>query len=156
MLSTVTGPNDTVLELRGSLKIFLEINGVVNVAKVLVVDDSAFLAEKIKGFLESNGHEVVGSAEDGNEGFTMYKELKPNLVTLDITMPNRDGQECLSDILSFDSGAKVVMVSAIDDQRVIVDCMNIGAKGFIEKPLKFKNKEFCDDFIDTIKQALTH
>lgn len=125
-------------------------------AKVLVVDDSSFLAEKIKGFLESNGHEVVGMGEDGNEGFSLYKNLRPNLVTLDITMPNRDGQECLTDILGFDRSAKVIMVSAIDDQKVIVDCMNIGAKGFVEKPLKFKNREFCDDFVETINQALSH
>lgn len=125
-------------------------------AKVLVVDDSAFLAQKIKGFLESKGHEVVGIGEDGNEGLRLYQDLRPNIVTLDITMPNRDGQECLTDILSFDQSAKVIMVSAIDDQKVIVDCMNSGAKGFVEKPLKFKNKEFCADFLETIDQALKH
>ncbi len=123
-------------------------------ARIVVVDDSVFLAEKIKGFLESRGHEVIAMGEDGNEGVALYREHRPDLVTLDITMPNKDGHDCLSEIMQIDNKARVVVVSAIDDQSVILDCMNIGAMGFIEKPLKFKNHEFCESFAETINAAL--
>ena len=123
-------------------------------ANFLVVDDSAFLADKIKAHLESNGHTVVGIALDGNVGVSMYKELKPDMVTLDITMPNKDGHDCLMEILQFDAQAKAVIISAVEDKKIIVDCLNLGAKAFIAKPLKFKKSDFCHDFDATIDGAL--
>ncbi|MBV1883220.1 MAG: response regulator [Pseudomonadales bacterium] len=123
-------------------------------ARVLVVDDSSFLAEKIKGYMESKGHEIVGIAEDGVQGLQSYMQHKPDLVTLDLTMPNKDGHDCLMDILSFDANAKAVIVSAIDDKKLIMDCLKLGAKGFVEKPLKFKNAEFCTVFDSAINDAL--
>ncbi len=123
-------------------------------ATVLVVDDSTFLAEKIKAHIESIGHEVIGIAEDGVQAIEMYKELNPDLVTLDITMPNKDGHDCLMDILEYDAQARAVIVSAIDDKKIIVNCLNLGAKGFIEKPLKFKDSTFCDYFNATLNDAL--
>lgn len=123
-------------------------------ARVLIVDDSEFLADKIKRFFEAEGHEVVAIGEDGNQGVELYKQHRPDLVTLDITMPNKDGHDCLADIMAFDSTARALMVSAIDDQSVIVNCMNIGAKGFIEKPLRLRDPEFCKAFIETVNEAL--
>ena len=126
----------------------------VSMPRILVVDDSLFLAGKIKTHLEKLGHEVVGIAEDGVQAVEMYKEYKPALFTLDITMPNKDGHDTLIEIMNFDSTAKAVIISAIDDKKMIVNCLNLGAKGFIEKPLKFNNDDFCTKFQDTLNEAL--
>ena len=123
-------------------------------AKILIVDDSAFLAKKIKTFVEGVGHEVIALAEDGIQAVEMYRLHQPDLVTLDITMPNKDGLDCLMEILDFDKDANAIIVSAIDDKKVIVDCLNLGAKGFIEKPLKFKDQEFCTKFNTALTNAL--
>ena len=134
--------------------IIISIFRVLKMASVVIVDDSVFLADKIKAFLEAEGHEVLGVDEDGNEGFALYKEHKPDFITLDITMPVRDGQECLEDILEYDESASAIVVSAIDDKAIILDCMTTGAKGFIEKPLKFSNDDFCTVFREAIEAAL--
>ena len=123
-------------------------------ANILVVDDSLFLTKQIKEFLENNNHTVVGVGNSSQEGFEMYKDLKPDLVTLDLTMPNRSGFECLKDILSYDVSAKVVIVSAIKDKGKMMSCLEVGALDFIEKPLKFKNPSFCQSFINSIETAL--
>ncbi|PCJ21624.1 MAG: two-component system response regulator [Gammaproteobacteria bacterium] len=122
--------------------------------RIAIVDDSLFLANKIKNYLETQGHEIVGIADDGITGFELYKTASPDLITLDITMPNRDGFECLKDILVFNPDANVIVISAIDEQAVIVDCINKGAKGFIEKPLQLKSEVFCQDFNQTVNDAL--
>ena len=124
-------------------------------AKVVVVDDSKFLAKLLKSFFEEEGHEVLGIGLDGNEGFELYKMHQPDLVTLDLTMPNRDGKDCLSDILLFDSSAKVLIVSAIQEIDVVQDCLQIGAKGFLEKPLRFQDEKYREIFHNTVMQALT-
>ena len=122
--------------------------------RIAIVDDSLFLAGRIKAYLESQGHEIVGVADDGISGFELYKTAHPDLITLDITMPNRDGFECMKDIIIFNPKANVIVISAIDEQAIIVDCMSNGAKGFIEKPLQFKSDLFCQDFNQTISDAL--
>ncbi|PCJ16693.1 MAG: two-component system response regulator [Gammaproteobacteria bacterium] len=123
-------------------------------ASFLVVDDSPFLADKIKAHVEGCGHTVVGIARDGQIGVDMYKEFRPDIVTLDITMPNKDGHDCLMEILDFDADASAVIISAIEDKKMVVDCLNLGAKGFIAKPLKFKKTDFCAEFNATINDAL--
>lgn len=117
---------------------------------VVIVDDSKFLAKNIKAFMEQvMGFNVVGVGHNGEEAVELYKTLQPDLITLDITMPIKDGQEALSDILSLYPEARVVMMSAVRGQT-ITDCIKEGASGFIEKPLKFNE----DDFVANTKELL--
>ena len=105
--------------------------------KVLIVDDSMFVAKQISQILSSEGYEIVGTAKDGIEGHEKYKELHPNvdLVTMDITMPNMDGVTCLQKIIEFDPEAKIVMISALGKQDLVKQSLLSGAKNYIVKPL---------------------
>jgi two-component system chemotaxis response regulator CheY len=103
-------------------------------AKVLVVDDAAFMRMMIKDILTKNGYDVVGEAENGADAVVKYRELTPDLVTLDITMPEMDGLAALKEIRSFDSNAKVIMCSAMGQQAMVIDAIQAGAKDFIVKP----------------------
>ena len=122
-------------------------------AKIIVVDDSDYLIGEIKKFLVADGHEVVAIGKDGNEGVDLYKEHKPDLTLLDITMPNKDGRDCLTGILQYDDNARVIVVSAVRDAAIIMECLKKGARGYVEKPLKFKDAEFCNEFRATIENA---
>jgi two-component system chemotaxis response regulator CheY len=101
--------------------------------KILLVDDAAFMRMILKKILEPTGNQLV-EAVDGADGVSKYKEHKPNLVLLDIIMPNTDGIECLKQIIAFDKAAKVVMCSSIGQQTVVNDAIKIGARDFIIKP----------------------
>ncbi|EHQ89991.1 response regulator [Desulfosporosinus youngiae] len=102
--------------------------------KVLIVDDAAFMRMSIKMILEKSGFEVLGEAENGIEGVRKYKELKPDVVTMDITMPEMTGIEALKAIREFDPKAKVVMVSAMGQERLVKQAIINGAKSFVVKP----------------------
>ena len=104
--------------------------------KILVVDDAAFMRLTLKTMLEKNGFEVVGQAENGRKAIEMYKSLKPEIVTMDITMPDMDGVEALAEIIKFDPKANVIMLSAMGQEGKIRDAVLNGAKGFIVKPFK--------------------
>lgn len=108
--------------------------------KVLVVDDSMFVAKQIGQILTSEGYEVVSTAADGLEGVEKYKELCPNvdLVTMDITMPKMDGITALEQIIAFDKNAKVVMISALGKEELVKKALLLGAKNYIVKPLDRK------------------
>ena len=108
--------------------------------KVLVVDDSMFVAKQLGQILTSEGYEVVATAVDGKEGVDKYKELCPNvdLVTMDITMPKMDGLTALEQIMAFDKNAKVVMVSALGKEELVKKSLMLGAKSYIVKPLDRK------------------
>ncbi|XXM71799.1 response regulator [Lysinibacillus sphaericus] len=103
-------------------------------ATILVVDDAKFMRMTLGNMLTSSGHTVVGEAENGAEGVQMYAELQPDLVTMDITMPVMDGIEALKAILSQYPKAKVIMCSAMGQQRIVVEAIESGAKDFIVKP----------------------
>jgi len=105
-------------------------------ARVLIVDDAAFMRISIKNMLTKNGYEVVGEAENGKVGVEKYKELKPDIVTMDITMPEMSGLDALKEIIKFDPAAKVVMVSAMGQEAMVRDSVISGAKTFIVKPFK--------------------
>lgn len=107
-------------------------------AKILVVDDSPFIVRQISQFLEKGGHEIVGTAIDGIQAIEKFKELKPDVVTLDITMPKMDGIEALEKILEIDMSAKVIMVSALGKEDMIKKAFLKGAKNYIVKPLDKK------------------
>ncbi len=108
--------------------------------KVLVVDDSMFVAKQIGQILTSEGYEIVSTAGDGVEGVEKYKELCPNvdLVTMDITMPKMDGITALEQIMAFDKNAKVVMISALGKEELVKKALLLGAKNYIVKPLDRK------------------
>jgi len=104
--------------------------------KILIVDDAAFMRLSLKTTLERNGFEVVGEAENGRKAVELYKILKPEIVTMDITMPDMDGIEALAEIMKFDSKANVIMLSAMGQETKIKEAIILGAKGFIIKPFK--------------------
>lgn len=108
--------------------------------KVLVVDDSMFVAKQIGQILTSEGYEVVATASDGLDGVEKYKELCPNvdLVTMDITMPKMDGITALEQIMAFDKNAKIVMISALGKEELVKKALLLGAKNYIVKPLDRK------------------
>ena len=108
--------------------------------KVLIIDDSMFIAKQLGQILTSEGFDVVGTAADGLQGIEKYKELHPNvdLVTMDITMPQMDGVTALEKLLEFDKNAKVVMISALGKQDLVKQCLLAGAKNYIVKPLDRK------------------
>lgn len=108
--------------------------------KVLVVDDSMFVAKQLGQILSSEGYEIVATAADGKEGVDKYKELYPNVdvVTMDITMPRMDGLTALEQIMAFDKEAKVVMVSALGKEELVKKSFMLGAKNYIVKPLDRK------------------
>ena len=104
--------------------------------RVLIVDDAAFMRMSIRKMLEENGFEVVGEAENGVMAIEKYQELQPEVVTMDITMPEMDGLEALREIKKIDPAASIVMVSALGQEARMKEAIIYGAKGFIVKPFK--------------------
>lgn len=104
--------------------------------KVLIVDDAAFMRLAIRKILEDNGFEVVGEAANGIEGIQKYKELEPDVVTMDITMPDMTGIDALKVIRSLNPNANVVMLSAMGQEVMVQEAIKYGAKSFIVKPIK--------------------
>ena len=104
--------------------------------KVVIVDDAAFMRLTLKTMIERNGFEVVGEAENGLRGVAKCKELNPDIVTMDITMPEMDGIEALKNIRKNNPSASVIMVSAMGQERFILEAISNGAKGFLVKPFK--------------------
>ena len=104
--------------------------------RVLIADDSAFMRTVIKGVLAKAGYEIAGEAESGEEVAEKYGELKPDLVTLDIVMMGNGGLQAAKGILSRDPSAKVLMVSSMGQQALVVDAIKAGAKGFVVKPFE--------------------
>ncbi|PJI08207.1 MULTISPECIES: response regulator [Clostridium] len=103
-------------------------------ARVLIVDDAAFMRLSMKSMLVKNGFEVVGEAENGEIGVIKYKELSPDIVTMDVTMPKLDGIQSLKLIKEYDSKAKVVMITAMGQGKTVKRAVLNGAKSFIVKP----------------------
>ena len=108
--------------------------------RVLVVDDSMFVAKQIGQILSSEGYEIIATAVDGKEGVDKYKDLYPNVdvVTMDITMPRMDGITALEQIMAFDKNARVVMISALGKEELVKRSLLLGAKNYIVKPLDRK------------------
>ncbi len=118
-------------------------------AKVLIVDDAAFMRMALKMALEKSGFEIAGEAENGAIGVEKYKELSPDLVTMDITMPTMSGVDALKAIRAYDSKAKIVMVTAMGQEPIIREAIESGASSFIIKPF---NEEHI---IKTFNQVLS-
>jgi len=116
--------------------------------RVLIVDDAAFMRMMIKDILAKNGFDVVGEAADGVQAIEKYKELTPDLVTMDITMPEMDGITALKEIKSIDPNSIVIMCSAMGQQAMVIDAIQAGAKDFIVKPFQ------AERVLEAINKAL--
>ena len=115
---------------------------------ILIVDDAQFMRMMLKDILSKNGYNVVGEAANGAEAFLRYKELKPDLVTMDITMPEVDGIQGLKDIRDYDSNAKVIMCSAMGQQAMVIEAIQNGAIDFVVKPFQ------ADRVISAVKKVI--
>jgi two-component system chemotaxis response regulator CheY len=105
-------------------------------ARVLVVDDAAFMRKMVSDVLTKGGHEVVGEAGNGTEAVDRYAELRPEVTTLDITMPEKDGLAALREIIQLDPAARVVMCSALGQETKVLESIKAGAKDFVVKPFQ--------------------
>ncbi|RFU61537.1 response regulator [Peribacillus glennii] len=117
--------------------------------KILIVDDAAFMRMMIKDILSKNGFEVVGEAADGAQAVEKYKETQPDLVTMDITMPEMDGIAALKEIKKINPNAKVIMCSAMGQQAMVIDAIQAGARDFIVKPFQ------ADRVLEAINKTLS-
>ncbi len=116
--------------------------------RVLIVDDAAFMRMMIKDILQKNGFEVVGEASNGVEAVNLYKKERPDVVTMDITMPDMDGIEAVKEIRTFDANAKIIMCSAMGQQSMVMDAIKSGAKDFIVKPFQ------ADRVLEAIRKVI--
>ncbi len=115
---------------------------------ILICDDAAFMRMMIKDILTKNGYNVAGEAENGKVAVEKYNELKPDLVMMDITMPEMDGIQALKKIKENDSAATVIMCSAMGQQAMVIESIQSGAKDFIVKPFQ------ADRVIEAVKKAV--
>lgn len=107
-------------------------------ATILIVDDSRTSRKMLRNILEADGYTIVGEAKDGEEGVSYYKELRPDITTMDITMPVLDGLNALRKIMEIDNKAKVIMVTAAGQKGKMLDAMKLGATDFLAKPFEPK------------------
>ncbi|MEN1969961.1 response regulator [Lentibacillus sp. N15] len=117
-------------------------------AKILVVDDAKFMRVTLGAILEKDNHVIAGEAQNGREAIDQYKELKPDIVTMDITMPVMNGIDAIKEIIKYDEQAKIVVCSAMGQQKVVVDAIEFGAKDFIVKPFEESR------VLETVKRVL--
>ena len=115
---------------------------------ILICDDAAFMRMMIKDILSKNGYNVMGEAENGAVAVEKYSELKPDLVLMDITMPEMDGINALKNIKAADAGANVIMCSAMGQQAMVIESIQSGAKDFIVKPFQ------ADRVIEAVKKVI--
>ena len=117
-------------------------------ARILIVDDAAFMRKLLTDTLAGSGHEVIGEAATGQAGVEQYQALRPDLTTLDITMPEKDGLTALREILSFDPAARVIMCSALGQESKVLESVRAGARDFIVKPFN------ADRLVEAVAKAL--
>ncbi len=122
--------------------------GSLGVKSILVVDDAAFMRLMLKDILSQNGYAVVGEAKNGVEAVDMYRKMKVDLVTMDITMPEMDGITAIRHIRSHDPTARIIVCSAMGQQAMVLEAIQSGARDFIVKPFQ------ADRVLDAVKKAL--
>ncbi len=115
---------------------------------ILIVDDAAFMRMMIKDIAIKNNFTVAGEAQNGLEAVEMYIKCKPDIVTMDITMPEMDGISAVKDIMSIDSSAKIIMCSAMGQQALVMEAIKAGASDFLVKPFK------AERVVEAIEKAL--
>ncbi|HBO97550.1 MAG TPA: two-component system response regulator [Candidatus Omnitrophica bacterium] len=104
--------------------------------RILIVDDAPIIRLMLKDILTANGYAVVGEGGDGNEGVEKFKELSPDLVTMDITMPEKDGIRAMEEILALDQKARIIVITAIDQRESLMEAIRVGAADYIIKPFE--------------------
>ncbi len=117
-------------------------------ANILIVDDAAFMRMMIRDILSKNGYVVVGEAENGLKAIEKFKELSPDLVIMDITMPEMDGIQAVKQIKAINSAAKIIMCSAMGQQAMVIESIQAGARDFIVKPFQ------VDRVIEAVKKVV--
>ncbi|AGC67598.1 chemotaxis and motility response regulator CheY [Thermoclostridium stercorarium subsp. stercorarium DSM 8532] len=117
-------------------------------ANILIVDDAAFMRMMIKDILVKNGYNVVGEAENGLKAVEKYKELSPDLVIMDITMPEMDGIQAVKQIKKINADAKIIMCSAMGQQAMVIESIQAGARDFIVKPFQ------ADRVLEAVKKVV--
>jgi two-component system, chemotaxis family, chemotaxis protein CheY len=117
--------------------------------RILVVDDANFMRMIVKDTLSPLGFEICGEATNGNEAVSQYEKLKPDLVTMDITMKEKDGVEAAREILGKHPEARIVMVTALGQDKMLMDCLSIGVKDFVVKPFE------SERIVSAVKKALS-
>lgn len=116
--------------------------------KVLIVDDAAFMRMMIKDILSKNGYEVVGEADNGARAIEKFKELVPDLVVMDITMPEVDGIQAVKEIKKINNDSKIIMCSAMGQQAMVIESIQAGARDFIVKPFQ------AERVVEAVKKVL--
>ncbi len=135
--------------MKCSLSIQITRERQIDMKKILVIDDSPFIAKEIEDILREKDYEVIGHARNGESGIDMYKELKPDAVTLDIIMPGIDGIETAGQILKADPEAKIVMLSSLCDYDTLQEIKDIGLKHLVAKPIE------ADQLIEALEDVLS-
>ncbi len=106
-------------------------------AKILIVDDSAYLRLMIRKVLTKAGHEIIGEASNGEEAVSLYKNLQPDIVTMDVVMPKQNGLQALKEIMDLSGGkARVIIVTALGHEPLVNRALKMGARNFVVKPFK--------------------
>ncbi len=116
--------------------------------KILIVDDAAFMRMMIKDILTKNGYDVAGEAENGLKAIEKYRELLPDLVIMDITMPELDGIQAVKEIKKINFDSKIIMCSAMGQQAMVIESIQAGAKDFIVKPFQ------ADRVVEAVRKVL--
>ncbi|MZQ75134.1 MAG: response regulator [Peptoclostridium sp.] len=116
--------------------------------RILLVDDAAFMRMMIKDILTKNGYDIVGEAENGLKAVEKFKELVPELVIMDITMPEMDGIQAVKEIKAIDKDAKIIMCSAMGQQAMVIEAIQSGARDFIVKPFQ------ADRILESVRKVL--
>ena len=120
--------------------------------KFMVVDDSDIIRTKIQNVLDEESFEIVGTAKNGLEAIQQFKELKPKVITMDITMPFMDGIETIEQIVKLDDEVRILVVSALSDKATLIKAMHLGAYGFLCKP--FSDLELADAVQELIEDIV--
>jgi two-component system chemotaxis response regulator CheY len=116
--------------------------------KILIVDDATFIRTMVRDILMPRGFEIAGEASNGNEAVVMYEKLQPDLVTMDITMREKDGLAAAKDILQKHPNARIIMVTALGQEKMLIDSFKAGVKDFVVKPFE------PDRIISAVEKAL--
>ncbi len=119
--------------------------------KVLIIDDSPFIAREIADIVEPKGYEVAGHAKNGEDGIKMVEELKPDVITLDIIMPGIDGIETAKELLKRDPGLRIVMLSSLCDHDTMAEVQELGLKHLVAKPIEAEKLLFALDDVTSDK-----
>lgn len=123
-------------------------------ANLVIVDDSPFMVATLKKVFEKHGHNVFASGYDGDQGVQLYSEHRPDVILLDITMPNKSGKQCLEEIIQVDQAACVVIITSVTDEETAKECIDIGAKAYLQKNVNFANPEEQLNLVSKIEQII--